>query len=53
MRSITEPKSTYSSGIPAQPNAEWRKTAARVLHINDMYHRLQELEQKVAALQEH
>ena len=52
MRSITEPKSTYSSGIPAQTNAEWRKTASRVLHINDMYHRLQTLEKQVKQLQD-
>lgn len=50
MRSITEPKSTYSSGIPAQTNAEWRKTASRVLHINDMYHRLLAAEKDIQAL---
>ena len=50
MRSITEPKSVYSSGIPAQTNAEWRKTASRVLHINDMYHRLLAVEKELKEL---
>ncbi len=52
MRSISEVGSTYSSGIPAQTNAEWRKTAARVLHINDMYHRLLDLEKQVQELKQ-
>ena len=43
MRSITEP-GLYSSGIPAQSNKEWRKTAARTLHIDDMYKRLSNIE---------
>src|SRR5574344_1429364 len=49
MRSIDKP-GIYSSGIPAQTNKEWRITAARTLHINDMYHRLSSLEGKVEAL---
>ena len=51
MRSIDKP-GVYSSGIPAQTNKEWRLTAARTLHINDMYHKLSELEDKVSALTE-
>jgi UDP-3-O-[3-hydroxymyristoyl] glucosamine N-acyltransferase len=43
MRSITEP-GLYSSGIPAQTNKEWRKTAARTLHIDDMHKRLSNIE---------
>lgn len=43
MRPITEP-GVYSSGIPAQINKEWRKTAARTLHIDEMYRRLLNLE---------
>lgn len=43
MRSISEP-GIYSSGIPAQTNKEWRKTAARTLHIDDMYKRLSNIE---------
>ncbi len=43
MRSISEP-GLYSSGIPAQTNKEWRKTAARTLHIDDMYKRLSNIE---------
>ena len=49
MRSIDKP-GVYSSGIPAQTNKEWRITAARTLHINDMYHRLSSLEEKVDSL---
>ncbi len=39
MRSVTQP-GVYSSGIPAQANRVWRKTAARVLHIEDLHKRL-------------
>ena len=46
MRSITEP-GVYSSGIPAQSNKEWRKMAARVLHIEDMHKRLSKLDKMV------
>lgn len=49
MRSIDEP-GIYSSGIPAQSNKQWRITASRVLHINQMYHKMQELEKKVDSL---
>ena len=49
MRSIDKP-GVYSSGIPAQTNKEWRLTASRTLHINDMYHKLTELEKKVQEL---
>ena len=45
MRSITEP-GIYSSGIPLQPNKEWRKTAARVMRIDDLHKRLKELEKQ-------
>ena len=50
MRSITEKGTVYSSGIPAQTNKEWRRTASRVLHINDMYRKLMDLEGQVKAL---
>lgn len=49
MRSIDKP-GIYSSGIPAQTNKEWRITAARTLHINEMYHRLSSLEEQVESL---
>ena len=49
MRSIDKP-GIYSSGIPAQTNKEWRVTAARTLHINEMYHRLAALEEQVENL---
>ncbi|MGL5949477.1 MAG: UDP-3-O-(3-hydroxymyristoyl)glucosamine N-acyltransferase [Aeromonas sp.] len=47
MRPITEP-GVYSSGIPAQSNKAWRKTAARVMQIDEMYKRLQKLEKQLA-----
>lgn len=43
MRSIDVP-GIYSSGIPAQSNKEWRKVAARTMHIDDMHKRLSKLE---------
>jgi len=46
MRSIPE-KGMYSSGIPLQPNKEWRKTAVRVHHIDEMNKRLKEVEKKL------
>ena len=51
MRSIDKP-GVYSSGIPAQTNKEWRITAARTLHINEMYHKISELEKQVQKLSE-
>lgn len=49
MRSIDKP-GVYSSGIPAQSNKEWRITAARVLHINDMYHKVNDMEKQIENL---
>ncbi|CAM3734252.1 UDP-3-O-(3-hydroxymyristoyl)glucosamine N-acyltransferase [Vibrio aerogenes CECT 7868] len=46
MRSIPE-KGVYSSGIPLQPNKEWRKTAARVHRIDDMHKRLKAVEDQL------
>lgn len=43
MRPITE-KGTYSSGIPLQPNKEWRKTAALTMNIDKINKRLQVIE---------
>ncbi|MGY3928566.1 UDP-3-O-(3-hydroxymyristoyl)glucosamine N-acyltransferase [Aeromonas simiae] len=47
MRPITEP-GIYSSGIPLQTNKEWRKTAARVLRIEEMHKRISKLEKKLS-----
>lgn len=47
MQPITE-KGIYSSGIPAQPNKEWRKTAALTMGIDKMNKRLKALEKKLA-----
>ena len=46
MRSIDQ-KGVYSSGIPLQPNKEWRKTAARVHRIDDMNKRLKLIEKQL------
>lgn len=46
MRPITEP-GVYSSGIPLQPNKEWRKTAALTLGISDINKRLKGLEKQI------
>ncbi|MFC3606416.1 UDP-3-O-(3-hydroxymyristoyl)glucosamine N-acyltransferase [Stutzerimonas tarimensis] len=48
-RSITEP-GVYSSGTAMQPAAEWRKSAARMRHLDDMFRRLQQVEKGLAAV---
>ncbi|TWI55494.1 UDP-3-O-[3-hydroxymyristoyl] glucosamine N-acyltransferase [Pseudomonas duriflava] len=48
-RSITEP-GAYSSGTAMQPAAEWKKSAARIRHLDDMARRLRLLEKKMAAV---
>ncbi|MFT3742582.1 MAG: UDP-3-O-(3-hydroxymyristoyl)glucosamine N-acyltransferase [Gammaproteobacteria bacterium] len=35
----------YSSGVPSQPNAEWRKNAVRFKQLDEMARRLKKLEQ--------
>ena len=51
MRSIEE-KGMYSSGIPLQPNKEWRRTATRVHRIDDMNKRLKAVEKQLKAKDE-
>lgn len=51
-RSITEPGS-YSSGTAMQPAAEWRKSAARIRHLDDMARRLQQVEKRLASVTPH
>ncbi|REF27020.1 UDP-3-O-[3-hydroxymyristoyl] glucosamine N-acyltransferase [Xenorhabdus cabanillasii] len=46
IRPITEP-GIYSSGIPAQQNKVWRKTAALVMNINEMNKRLKSMERQL------
>jgi len=48
-RSITEPGS-YSSGTAMQTAAEWRKSAARIRHLDDMARRLQQVEKRLACV---
>lgn len=47
--SITEP-GAYSSGTAMQPAAEWRKSAARLRHLDDMARRLKQVEKHVEAV---
>lgn len=51
MRPITEP-GVYSSGIPLQTNKEWRKTAALVLHIDELNKRLKAVERGLKVQQD-
>lgn len=46
--SILEP-GVYSSGMPAKPNAIWRKNIARFSYLDDMAKRIRALEKKVNA----
>lgn len=46
-KSISE-KGTYSSGVPAASNLEWRKNSARYRQLDQMYQRLRDLEKQVA-----
>jgi UDP-3-O-[3-hydroxymyristoyl] glucosamine N-acyltransferase len=48
-RSITEPGS-YSSGTAMQTASEWRKSAARIRHLDDMARRLQQVEKRLATV---
>lgn len=46
MKPITE-KGIYSSGIPAQTNKQWRKTAALTMNIDKINERLKAVEKKL------
>ncbi len=37
----------YSGGLPAQPNALWRKNVARIRQLDDLARRLKALEQRI------
>jgi UDP-3-O-[3-hydroxymyristoyl] glucosamine N-acyltransferase len=45
-RSFTEP-GVYSSGIPAMPNVQWRRNAARFRQLNELARRLKDLEARL------
>ena len=47
--SITQP-GVYSSGVPLQPNSQWRKNAARFRQLDDLARRLHKLEGYVEIL---
>jgi UDP-3-O-[3-hydroxymyristoyl] glucosamine N-acyltransferase len=38
----------YSSGIPAMPNAEWRRAAVRFRQLEDLARRLKRVEELLA-----
>ncbi len=46
IRPITE-KGTYSSGIPIQPNKQWRKTATLAMNIDEINKRLKSVEKRL------
>lgn len=50
-RSISEP-GTYSSGTSMQTSAEWRKSVARFRHLDEMARKLQQLEKRLAELEQ-
>lgn len=45
-RSVTE-AGLYSSGIPAMPNAQWRRNTARFRHLDELVRRLKRLEEQL------
>ncbi|MEW6996521.1 UDP-3-O-(3-hydroxymyristoyl)glucosamine N-acyltransferase [Colwelliaceae bacterium BS250] len=46
----TKEAGVYSSGIPALPNKEWRKNAARYKHLDSMYRKIVDLEKAILEL---
>jgi len=48
-RSFPEP-GVYSSGVPAMPNADWRKNAARFRHLDELARRVKHLEAELSRL---
>jgi UDP-3-O-[3-hydroxymyristoyl] glucosamine N-acyltransferase len=38
----------YSSGVPAMPNAEWRRNAARYRHLDELAKRVKQMEAELA-----
>lgn len=46
IKSITIP-GTYSSGIPIQPNAVWRRNTALVMRIKNIHNRINVIEQRL------
>ncbi|MBR0573733.1 MULTISPECIES: UDP-3-O-(3-hydroxymyristoyl)glucosamine N-acyltransferase [Pasteurellaceae] len=51
IRSITE-KGTYSSGMPVQPNTQWRKTATLMMNIDGINKRLKSIEKQKLSIEE-
>lgn len=50
-RSVTEP-GAYSSGIPAMPNADWRRNVARFRHLDELARRIKQLEIRIDTMNE-
>jgi len=47
-RSVNKP-GLYSSGIPAMPNADWRRGVVRFRQLDEMARRLKRLEERLKA----
>jgi len=45
-RSVQEP-GLYSSGVPAMPNAEWRRNVVRFRHLDELVRRIKSLEEEL------
>jgi UDP-3-O-[3-hydroxymyristoyl] glucosamine N-acyltransferase len=50
-RSVLEP-GAYSSGIPAMPNADWRRNVARFRHLDELARRIKQLETRIDTMNE-
>ncbi len=50
-RSVSE-SGSYSSGIPAMPSGEWRRSVARFRHLDELARRVKQLEARMDALNE-
>jgi UDP-3-O-[3-hydroxymyristoyl] glucosamine N-acyltransferase len=50
-RSVSE-SGAYSSGIPAMPNADWRRNVARFRHLDELARRIKQLETRIDTMNE-
>ena len=46
MKSIDK-AGTYSGAYPVEPNADWRKNAVQLRHLNELAERVRALEKKL------
>jgi UDP-3-O-[3-hydroxymyristoyl] glucosamine N-acyltransferase len=47
MKTITEPGTTWSGLIPAQPIKEWQRSLARLRKLDELTRRVQNLEKQL------